>query len=133
MSEKMKTEELRELDSHLAEHVMGRPITPHWECHKCLQNVSPNFVKFNETHDGCGGDCEWLEAPKYTTEPAAAMDVLKRCFEFYEPISLYRLLSDGAFSIKCNSNEITGCEETQVYAETLELAICLFSKKLFSK
>jgi len=65
--------------------------------------------------------------PEYTTDPAAAMEVLEKCYEKTN-LSIctckspdgYKFWLPNGFSIALN-------------ATTLELAICLFAKKLFSK
>jgi hypothetical protein len=74
--------------------------------------------------------------PLYTTDPAAAMEVLKKCAEHSDmPIEIDRkrdkktgqwrvetgVVSQGLVAISPHENN------------TLELAICLFAKSLFSK
>jgi|SRR6267154_317127 len=73
----------------------------------------------------------------YTTDPAAAMEVLKKCQiesrKRGDPISID--LTHGNAS--CVSLQILEQDsyftELDCEAETLELSICLFAKKLFSK
>lgn len=90
---------------------------------------------------------EWIEAlvmgtrkmresrnelcPHYTTDPADAMDVLKKCAEKKptdsSSIRIDRLGTLWAMSATYHADQIY-CE-----ARTLELAICLFAKQLFSQ
>ena len=75
-----------------------------------------------------------FDAPKYTTCPADAIELLKRCLG---------KVSTGSLEIYQGCDEapeynpvygITLKEWNQVImAETLELAICKFSQKLYSK
>lgn len=71
-----------------------------------------------------------------TTDPAAAFEVLKKCLETREMPNFYKLLSDETYSIRVVADGCCSLEQgkkIQVIAETLELAICLFAKHLFSK
>lgn len=109
----MKEKQMRELDSWTAEHVMG------WAFR---MNYSGSG---NEWHDSEG--CERSSSPdSYTTDPAAAMQVLEKCSQgqaikvWYSTVHKQWACADD------------GCFDTQ-YAATLPLAICLFAKKLFEK
>ena len=46
----------------------GVSIYGHWRCPSCNREVSPSFVTFAETHDGCGHPVEWIESPDYLTD-----------------------------------------------------------------
>lgn len=35
---------------------------PRWWCPVCLREVSPQMVRYDETHDGCGALVEWQES-----------------------------------------------------------------------
>lgn len=111
----MKTEQLQELDAWIAEHVMG-------------------WVKSKECDYG------WitpvgkmkLETENYTTDPAAAMEVLRKC-AFKRDLIISCTASEWIISDDLPETEIQDFVTNRVEAGTLELAICLFSKKLFSK
>jgi hypothetical protein len=78
---------------------------------------------------------EVKQGKKYISEladPAAAMELLKKCME--------RIGCDCSISmcVKPRGFEIIACNNdlkilAEIYAETLEFAICLFAQKLFSK
>ena len=110
----MTDQELRELDAWIAEHVFGatRAIDKGFACGDCDDR---HTVRFNK-------DEGWTACPLYTTDPAAAMQVLERCAEklgFLPDIKKSRIgyawIYGGAAS----------------NADTLPLAICLFAKRLF--
>lgn len=121
----MKNEELRELDAWIAEHVMGFTLNsghpPHWYS---SDSDRVYFVRLAEDDDAA---IYWQP----TTDPAAAMEVLKKCYDkcgmidtFRTQIKPYRFGVTGKWLPAANYE----CE-----AEALELAICLFAKKLFTK
>jgi len=122
----MTTTELRELDAWIAENVMGltqdyailkyghyyrpeargytRDINEAWRCNKQIAD-----------DESKAEGCKAVPIPfkSYTTDPAAAMDVLKKCIEkdAYTTGSMIRGASEGFGK--------------------LELQICLFAKQLF--
>ncbi len=114
----MTPTELRELDAWIAEHVMGWKIS-------------------QAGNSGKNQSGQWKSIPIYTTDPAAALEVLKKCYE--------KIWSDNPIITKCQHFKIEIWNnglwvvqqsekiETSIESETLELAICLFAKKLFSK
>ena len=124
----MTKTELRELDADIAEHVMG------WRCESCLDGfkrkwsvadwnriraMNPKWPK-NEPDLKCD------HAAHYTTDPAAAFEVLKKCAEktsfpicFRKSPYGYKFWLPNGFAISLN-------------APTAELAACLFAKKLFT-
>jgi hypothetical protein len=117
----MKIEELRELDAWIAENVMGFKKASRFEGGELLGSRGQ---KSNE--------CRWLsnDDPKYTTNPAAAMEVLKKCGQETYPYQLQIEIQENG------SVNISGGGFRQPYritASTLELAICLFAEKLFNK
>jgi hypothetical protein len=67
------------------------------------------------------------EVPSYTTDPAAAMGVLKKCAHEHKDsicgVSMWEV--EGVWYVSRN--------RMRVKAETLELAIALFAKKFFTK
>jgi len=91
----MTTQELRELDAWIAEHVFGVSV-PH-----------PFF--------------------KPTEDPRGAMDVLKKCAEKHQHD--IAIGTAGPTDWRVWAGELNGA----TYASSLELAICLFAKQLFSK
>jgi len=107
----MNETEQRELDAWIAENVMG------WDLGESKPGHGwPWFGEF-----GFGDEQEKI--PHYTTDPAAAMEVLKKCSEeTYITTRRHK---------RCWS--MSGSNGMTIEAETLELAICLFAKKLFSK
>jgi len=66
---------------------------------------------------------------KYTTDPAAAMEVLKKCLN--KSLIEIVAIADGSYYIS-QSFEFHD-EPIFINESTLELGICLFAKKLFSK
>ena len=69
--------------------------------------------------------------PDYTTVDNA-MQVLKKCAEKVHMVAIENTAS-GMWSVcKLQCHDLLWCDFTTL-AETLELAICLFAKKLFSK
>jgi hypothetical protein len=98
----MTQKELRELDAWVAENVIGWHLTD-------IDMTSEDY-------------------PRYTTDHAAAMEVLKKC-AFGNRITCW--YSDGTWNV----DNLRGYAsyEHEAQAETLELAICIFAKKLFSK
>jgi len=139
----MTTTELRELDAWIAEHVMGWA----WYRFRMKMKSGKGFHRWQQL---CPPDETWFLQPKYdavkqpqgigkyqedetdyssikfTTDPAAAMEVLKKIIE-KEDASVIYAAPDGVSYILC-SDDIP-----DTYGETLELAICLFAKKLFTK
>lgn len=127
---------LRELDAWIAENVMGftwQKLNRHDKINYLLPPPTGRFTYDPDpknTNESC--------APNYTTDPAAAMEVLKKCCEKPNSRSpeIFRnaihyqtwIIEDGEAG-----DALEGFEYLQVEAETIELAICLFSKKIFSK
>jgi hypothetical protein len=74
---------------------------------------------------------ERFPTPRYSTDRAAAMDVLKKCINKVtkdgKTLSI-RESGDG-YTIFCRDRY----DQESAEAPTLELAICLFAKDLFSK
>ena len=109
----MTTQELRELDCFVAKEVMG------WRY--------DNFYWWHGTDI-----LELSECPRFTTDSKYAMDVLKKCAEKEEiTIAIEKKESDRWIVgfIQWGDEAIWN----QKSGETLELAICLFAKQLFSQ
>lgn len=129
----MTTQELRELDEWIAEHVMEY----RWwfdvlalECMLCRPDETWPERKGFKLHDGKpfgAKDFSDLSLFKPTTDPAAAMMVLEKCISG---------AGRSAFLTKTSDGWIVGFatgKSLSAFAETLPLAICLFAKQLFSK
>lgn len=150
----MKTTELRELDAWIAENVMG------WAWFRFRMkkiNTASNAGKgYDRWQQLIPPNEKWHLQPKYdaikqpqgmgryledetdyssikfTTDPAAAMEVLKKCIEIYGAATIY----GGATEPKVFTVHVANPKASKaayVESETLELAICLFAKKLFGK
>ena len=112
----MTTDEMRELDAWIAENVMGETLGKKPPVDDVVYEDSERkFVK------GL--------LKRYTTDPASAMEVLKKCVEKF-PVEIYIGNFDkGRCRIKTDYDfDMTGGQ-----ADTLELAISLFAKNLFTK
>jgi len=112
----MTTQEMRELDAWIAENVFG------WQ--EFREEEYPYRMLWREGEEGSP---VWDEPDYYTTDPAAAMEVLKKCAD--------NLWLSVGFSKQRKTFLCGGILSGENYAEaeTLELAICQFAKKLFTK
>jgi hypothetical protein len=115
----MSNEEMRELDAWIAENVMG------WAAH--CRNTAFYVPKeqANKLMD-CRPVC--IEDWRPTTNPAAAMEVLRKCVDT-RAVSVDRWRMTGIYII----STILDRKHTIEEAPTLELAICLFAKQLFAQ
>lgn len=132
----MTDQEKRELDAWISEHVMG------W--HRMTfdngfpgaarnQLVPEKFRADQYRKHGWRDGIELLDTfPKFTTDPAAAMAVLKKCAERCDAEICLRA---GKWIVTgyCLSDVKPGQLDWDVAAPTLELAICLYAKKLFGE
>ena len=128
----MTTQEMRELDAWIAEHVMGGNIEPHWKCRDCGETVQNDRVTFGEYHDGCNGQCDFIESAHYTTDPAAALEVLQKCAEKLRDLEIAVEIyaptrSEPSWFVLDSEGSISGI------APTLPLAICLFACEIFKE
>ncbi len=109
----MTETEMRELDAWIAEHVIG------W---------SYEVTGSDPTEDGyCWFDENRkfpCELPHYSTDPAAAMQVLEKCAE---RSAIMIIKDDGCVVAQINGKRLTAD------GPTLPLAICQFARKLFEK
>lgn len=103
----MTPTELRELDAWIAEHVLGYTYSNHNLCCK----KTGRFIQAG--------------LPYYSSDPAAAMEVLKKCIAVIEDVHF-------GWHLERRCYFVWGDGEKE-FAETLELSICLFAKKLFTK
>lgn len=118
----MTDKEKRELDAWIAEHVFG------WDLD------SANFPSgYDVAFCGYPPDSKrWRGialphvVPHYTTDPAAIMEVLKKCADVTNvELSFWNVTRRWSVG----SQSLDGPEK----ADTLELAICQFAKRLFEK
>ena len=128
----MNTQELRELDAWIAEHVMG---FVRW-------NFNNQHDKFNYLEKSKERQCNirrkgWIDGnrlldtfPRYSTDPAAAMDVLQKCCQSTAFPVQVGVKIDGFY---CGENLTLNECAKEAGHPTLPLAICLFAKKLFGK
>lgn len=119
--------ELRELDAWIAEHVMGFEWRAFNHRDKISYLTSPTDLKRDELRRSL-----WLPDPdyardissafRYSTDPAAAIEVLKRCAEKVAPVSIRIYHNPAGWHV--------GIAEFEI-APTLEESICRFAKELF--
>lgn len=118
----MTNEQMRELDAWIAEHVMG------W---KLFRDGRNNIAAEMPTGETCivTANHPWDESDfSPTVDSAPAMEVLKKCVDV--------LYGCNSFSLEVFRNGNHWVVRHPIYgsphAPTLELAICLFAKQLFS-
>ena len=73
---------------------------------------------------------------RFTTDPAAAIEVLKKCLESHDVFSFYKPISYDGYSIIATGNgysKLNIGNEVNSAESTIELSICLLAKKLFTK
>jgi hypothetical protein len=129
----MTDKELRELDAWIACNLFG------WEPEtRKMYAGSKNVAGYGRNKHLHPGHPErdftpcTLMIPHYSTDPAAAMEVLKKCAEKW--IVTVELGKDGSGqSYVWVARLNLGTEDNFKCAPTLELAICLFAKQLFGK
>ena len=126
----MTTEEMRELDAWIAEHVFGyikqnvNYPEAHWN-ELSLPDLDGNYISEGWVQ---GWEFRDVNIPFYSTQASAAMGVLKKCAEnLIRGITINQ--NEGKWIIQAQNNYIGNLE----MSETLELAICLFAKQLFSQ
>ena len=119
----MTEKELRKLDAWIAEHVFEWTDIEFFQP-PCDVMEEPNLPFWRGVQKAC---LLWQSVPCFTTDPAAAMMVLEKCFEKYYGIVINFEPNSKTF-VCWYGHPVVG-----TYAETLPLAICLFAKKLFSK
>lgn len=116
--------ELRELDAWIAEHVMGLKL-----CHRIPAILQPDEYVLSIPSKIVRAKFSSNETKNFepTTNPADAMAVLMKCAEKTESSNCIHVgLLEKEWIVGHTFSNIG------VEAQTLELAICLFAKKLFS-
>ena len=117
--------ELRDLDLWIAEHVMAYTRGHPGGCAK--EYWQPPPYKF--------GVIPVEKVPKFTTNPADAMAVLEKCAEKCTVTIECAKNASGdwqAMVSRLNQEGRKTVEDFCKVADTLPLAICLFSKKIFA-
>lgn len=116
-------QELRELDAWIALNVFN------WE--RVLPNdVIGEFDKTGTPPNWGDSGIRYHQVPKYSTDPAAAFEVLKKCSE---KCTKEHRGSVSLFNIRTIRWCVTSGCGIQGIDETLELALAKFAQKLFSK
>lgn len=107
---------MTELDAWIAGHVTGKEIV--------LPVVGECYIQ----RGPCPGN-RWLEKYSPTTNPAAALEVQKKCCEKLGNMERLEIsFQDGQYAVRqCHSGQ------DFEFHETLEIAICQFAKQRFSK
>lgn len=118
----MSDQELRELDAWIAEHVMAYKRGHPGGCK--VEYWQPPPFKF--------GVIPVDRLPRFTTDQAAAMEVLKKCMEYVDGHCQRSLVSVRPKEVALVT-EFGAFTSYTGNADTFELAICLFAQKLFSK
>jgi hypothetical protein len=114
----MNAQEMRELDDWIAENVFGS--------HRHQDKPYREGVRTDAFAMWEGGELDCLVSSfNPTANLALALEVLKKCTEDDDLILMTKVPAGFRLSLK-NGKHI-------VWSETLELAICLFAKKLFTK
>lgn len=126
--------EMRDLEIWLAEHAMGwKRLTEDGEedADRTFRVHAHHYGVFR-THDGGGFD-QW--EPTYYREDA--MELLEKCAEFLytkdSNIELGQWLNEDTEKVEWIVSHDRCMVNPMGQASTLQLAICLFAKKLFSK
>lgn len=137
----MTTDEMRELDAWIAEHVMRR------KCNSCVDGLykklgDAQYAEMREWFISQGSkkiqwpkrepDIKCDHAKRYSTDPAAAMEVLEKCTDRLDCEDIKIGFCTGIWRLQSVYRENPGANgRIIVRAETLPLAICLFAKELF--
>lgn len=116
---------LRELDAWIGVNIFGK---------KAIHKNGPRPTKGTEDDYFV---IEYIHIshslPHYTTDQAAAMQVLKACLKSSRPHGGIVIYDSQISQVPCFTVEAQAIGNLRVQAETLPLAIALFAKKLFSK
>lgn len=119
-------DDTRELEAWIAVNLFGWVKTDV----KCHPSDNRTINGFLYSPNGFNGDLNQSSAvPHYTTDPAAAMQVLQKCS--CETTNIEIDFRDGDTFAVGTYRRAGGIKEAE--ADTLPLAIALFAKALFSK
>lgn len=114
----MSDKEMRELDAWIWQNVMLAKLV--------IRPADSTYPKLKYLRFPNGDEIlERMWSP--TTDPAAAMDVLKKCGQS----AVVTITTNPSIASHLG---VWTCADEQIFCtgETLELAICLFAKKLFT-
>ncbi len=114
----MKVSEFNDLDAWICEHIMG------WTKIEPQRKNGPRGLGLNPKIS------QYDYIPRYCTDQYYAMDVLKKCAEIQQ-IGLEICTRSGMAEVYTTVDP--DGDLTKAEAQTLELAICLFAKQLFSQ
>ena len=127
----METQERRELEAWLAEHVMG------WtRCDNAVDLKPGEFIVVREgeedlvtiVHDGLFGGLAMFWRP--TESSGDAMDVLNRCAQHEQVV--VEVDTGGKMAwVWAHSPEKIDCVWLETRADTTQTAVCIFARKLF--
>lgn len=123
----MENNELRKLDEWIAAKIFG------WQ--QFREEEHPNRMLWRE---GEAGSDVWDEPHFYTTDPAAAMEVLEKCAEkqalIGEPVGVARYEKDsGRWTVESNVRDYGDAQYIFSEADTLPLAISKFAREIFKE
>jgi hypothetical protein len=123
--------QLRELDAWIAEHVFGWHKIQTGQNHSLCSVCGNGFgARHNHYYPDFHGSMSG-SVPFYSTDPAAAMQVLKRCVEFAKRNLGHSVILTDTMNGYCVGLTIPSFKF--ITADTWELAIALFAKALFRK
>lgn len=105
----MNEKELRELDAWIAENIF---------------NIPRDLISINGPIPSKAGNYMVREIDHYSTDPAAAMEVLKKCYEIADVTTGYHAGYKRYFAKSGRK---------LIESKTIELAICLLAQELFKK
>lgn len=133
----IELKELMELDAWIHRNLFGAPD-------RCLHLQITKLRGSLKQCDACGeqfGDTSlamaYAQTPDFSTDPAAAMEVLKKCAEKCTITVEFGTTAFGATACMVakliDHDDGSYVEDFCKTEATLELAICLFAKQLFSQ
>jgi hypothetical protein len=130
----MTQQEMHDLDAWIAEHVFGwvkMNFNNGYTRHNYLNKTKERANRFRK-HDWAYGYHYVKHEPSYTSDSAAAMEVLKKCILKCQNELTFAAPAPFMWKVARLDWDSECCMELQE-AETIELAICLFAKELFGK
>jgi hypothetical protein len=119
--QKWTPDPMRELDAWIAQNVFGLPV----DFEAGRREFGPGYLWFIAGVNGAKNQCDTVK--HYSTDPSAAMEVLKKCaIKCESTIEIISSIhSPPSFSMRGQDGEWTD-------GKTLELSIALLAKKLFT-
>jgi len=120
----MTDTKMRELDAWIEENVFGLPVD--WEAGR--RKHGPGFLWFIKGENGQPNRCEVVK--NYCTDPAASFELLKKLAKTNDVLVSFDEQTGDFFVSKLQAY---GTQDFTTGANTLELAIAKFARKLYSK